>query len=334
MKKLLLLLAILIGLSLSWYQFCLTPVDASDHVNRHVQIFQGSSVTNIAEQLQISGLIRSARAFRIYVRIHGDQSLLQAGDFILQPSMSVPQIVETLRRGFSEQVAVTIPEGYTVRDIDALLVKKALGIDGEFAACSHVCDLSGIGFLPVNAAAAQRGGRVEGYLFPDTYFVVREGFTPQKFMIRLLGNFRARVIDKLASEISASKRSLTDIITMASLVEEESRDGEERPVVAGILWKRFDGKQGLGVDAALRYILDKPSAAITEKDLALDSPYNLRKFRGLPPGPISNPSISSILAALHPTDSKYWYYLHDRSGAIHYAVTNDEHNQNKALYLR
>jgi UPF0755 protein len=290
------------------------------------------SVGDVASILEDKGVIRSARAFSLYARFHG--STVQAGDFILQPSLTIEEIFATLSKGFSEEVKITIPEGYTVKDIDALLVKLGLTKDGEFLACAQTCNLTGFSFLPQGAALAKRGGKVEGYLFPDTYFVVRDGFTPEKFLIRLLGNFRKRVIDGLADDLRKSSRSLTQIVTMASLIEEESRNNEERPVVAGILWKRFDANQGLGVDATVRYIVDKPTAAITLKDLDIDSPYNLRKYRGLPPGPIANAGIDSIKAALTPRASAYWYYLHDSKGVIHYAETNDQHNRNKALYLQ
>ncbi len=318
-----------------WYFFSLRPVDPADDARRPVTISKGLSVSGIAGLLEEKGVIRSARAFSLYARIHGDQSALQAGDFILHPSMSVPEVIDALRRGFSEEVKITIPEGYTVKDIDELLTKKELTQPGEFVTCVQTCDLGEFAFLPTATKnLAPRGGHLEGYLFPDTYYVVREGVTPKSFLVRLLGTFRTRVVDGFAVDLKDAKRSLHEIVTMASLIEEETRTDDERPVVAGILWKRLDAKQGLGVDATVRYILEKPSAAITAKDLDVDSPYNLRKYRGLPPGPIANPGLSSIKAALHPEDSPYWYYLHGNDGVIHYAETNDEHNKNKALYLR
>ncbi len=121
---------------------------------------------------------------------------------------------------------------------------------------------------------------------------------------------------------------------MASLVEEETRTDDERAIVAGILWKRFDAGTGLGVDATVRYALDKPSSALTVSDLDTNSDYNTRKFRGLPPGAIASPSLESIKAALHPEASEYWYYLHGTDGQIRYAKTNEEHNENKYKYLR
>ena len=334
MKKLLLVLAIILLSVAGWYAYSLRPLDPSDQVRRPVQIHSGLAVSDIGWLLEEKGIIRSARAFSLYARFHQAQGSVQAGDFFLQPSMSVPDVMEILRRGFSAESAVTIPEGFTVTDIDTLLAKKALITTGDFTSCAQTCSFSGSDLLPTGLAEAKRGGKVEGYLFPDTYLVFTSHFDAKAFIQRLLDTFRKRVITGLALDFAASKHSLHEIITMASLIEEETKTDAERSIVAGILWKRFDAKQGLGVDATIRYILDKPSAVLTDADLDVHSPYNLRKFRGLPPGPISNPGLESIKAALHPEDSKYWYYLHDKNGVIHYAETNDEHNKNKALYLR
>ncbi len=170
-------------------------------------------------------------------------------------------------------------------------------------------------------------------MFPETYFVAVLEYQPKFLLERLLGEFRKRVIAPYDNDIRTSHRTLGQIVTMASLVEEESRHGDERAVVAGILWKRFDAKMALDVDATVRYVLGKREA-LKESDLAINSAYNPRRFVGLPPGPIANPSESSIVAALHPHASDYWYYLHDAQGNIHYARTNEEHNENRARYLR
>ncbi len=333
-KKILLAIIVLaIGFS-AWYRWSLRAPDASSQVRERVKIEAGTSVRGIARILEEKGVIRSATVFGIYARLHKVQADLKAGDYFLTRALTVPEVVEALREGKTSEIAVTIPEGYTVKDIDTLLASKGLITAGQFTACARTCDLSGYAFLPQGAAMAPRGGRVEGYLFPDTYFVITDGFTAEAFLKRLLDTFKTRVVDGLKDQIGASKRSLPDIVTMASLIEEETRSADERPVVSGILWKRHDAKMGLGVDAAVRYILDKPSAAITVSDLDTDSPYNLRKFRGLPPGPIASPGMSSLRAAAAPEDSEYWFYLHGTDGKIHYAVTNDEHNQNRAKYLR
>ncbi len=316
-----------------WMHGALSPVNINAQVRELVQIPKGFSTEQIADLLEERGVIRSSLAFRLYAQWTGVESQIQAGTFVLQPSFSVSDMLAALTKGVANEITVTIPEGYTVADIDALLAEKKLIDPGAFIACARSCDVSSFGFLPQNDARAQRGGRVEGYLFPDTYFVVREGFSSQAFLERLLGNFRTRVVDVLGTSVAASGRTFNDIVTMASLVEEEASNDEERPVIAGILWKRLDGGMSLGVDAAVRYALGKQRGTITAGDLDIDSPYNLRRFRGLPPGPIANAGLASMRAAASPQQSSYWYYLHGKDGVIRYAETNDEHNANRAKFL-
>lgn len=334
MKKFFILLIVAFAGTFGWYRWSLMPVDSQSNQRIVVGIDSGSSTKKIAAILHEKKLIRSALAFRIYTRLHQVSGGLQAGKFVVEPSASVPQIVDILHVGKSQEISLTVPEGYSVADIDRLLVAKGLAETGALLRCAQTCDFSSYAFLPKSVPSlAARGGKLEGYLFPDTYFVEADGFVPKFFLERMLNEFRANVVEKHAADIAASGRSLHAIVTMASLLEEETRTDAERPVVAGILWKRFDGARGLGVDATVRYILQKPKAALTVTDLAVNSPYNTRKFKGLPPGPIANPGIKSILAALKPTVSEYWYYLHGRDGTIHYAKTNDEHNANRARFL-
>jgi len=317
----------------TWYKNALSPVDASSDQRVSVTIEKGSSTTAIADELEEKEVIRSSTAFKLYVRFHGAASALKAGSFVFTPSMGVKEIVDGLTEGQMGEVSVTIPEGYTVFDIDALLAEKGLIESGEIAECALVCDFSSFDFLPDPKNLADRGGKLEGYLYPDTYFVDASNFVPKFFLERLLGTFRTKVINGLEADIAASDRSIHEIVTMASLIEEETRTGDEREIVSGILWKRLDEGMGLYVDATIRYIAEKPKAALTVQDLAVDSAYNTRKYRGLPPGPIANPSLSSIKAAINPESSPYYYYLHGSDGKIRYAETNDEHNLNKAKYL-
>jgi UPF0755 protein len=338
MKKLIALIGIL-GIVLwsswrLWYALALRPVDSGDQTRITVMIPSGASSETIGELLEEKGVVRSAYAFKTYAKKSGVAAKLLAGTFVLRPNMNVKEVVGILSSGEHGEVSVTIPEGYTVKDIDELLVKKGLIEPGELSLCVHTCDFSSFEFLPNADGVAERGGRLEGYLYPDTYFVDASQFVPKFFLERLLGTFRSRVITDLAKDIQASKRSLHEIMTMASLIEEETITDEERPIVSGILWKRFDEGIGLYVDASNRYILDKPTGVLTASDLDMDSNYNLRKYRGLPPGPIANPSLGSIKAALHPQSSPYYYYLHDKNGVVHYAVTNEEHNANRAKYLQ
>src|SRR3989338_9410337 len=316
-----------------WYRGALRPADTADLSRIPFAVESGASLTTVSEELEAKGLIRSPRAFRFYVKRRGLDRSLQAGQFVLWPAMSVAEIVDTLHSGESQEVSLTIPEGFTVIDIDALLVRRGLSGTGEFLRCAQECDLTEFDFLPNIGGLASRGGRVEGYFFPDTYFVAPAEFTSQAFLNRLLATFEERVVSNGADDIRKSGRTLHEIVTMASLVEAEAGSDDERALIAGILWKRFDDGRGLGVDATVRYILDKPTDAITTADLNTDDQYNTRKFRGLPPGPIANPGLKSIQATVNPEASSYWYYLHGADGKIRYAETNEQHNLNRMKYL-
>lgn len=339
MKKLIAIIAILALVLWAgnrlWYRLAIRAVAADDQTRVLVDIPEGSATSAIAVLLKEKDVIRSARAFRAYVEDADLAAKLQAGSFVLRRSMDTPAIAAALSAAADgEEMIITIPEGYTVTQIDALLAEKGLLEAGEITTCAQACAFEEFTFLPDGADLADRGGRVEGYLFPDTYFVLADGLTAETLLERLLHTFREKVIDVYTDDIASSGRSLHDIITMASLVEKETRTPDERTVVAGILWKRLDEGIGLYVDASNRYITEKPTAAITRADLEMDTPYNLRKYRGLPPGPIAGPGRDSIEAALQPESSPYYYYLHGTDGQIRYAVTNDEHNANKARYLR
>ncbi|MBU0667942.1 endolytic transglycosylase MltG, partial [Patescibacteria group bacterium] len=170
---------------------------------------------------------------------------------------------------------------------------------------------------------------LEGYLFPDTYFIDPLNFYSENLIQLMLENFERKIGEDLKKEAT---RSISDIVTMASIVEKEVRTKKDIPIVAGILWKRLDNSWLLGADATILYLKDDRS--IDYQDLKEDSPYNTRVKGGLPPGPISNPGLESLKAALNPQDSPYWYYLTTPdTGEVIYAKTNDEHNSNKARYL-
>jgi len=334
MKKSLTFVALIVVVGTVWYQWSLRPVDSRSEDRHAVKIESGMSVKQIAQLLGEKGVIRSPRVFTLYAKLHGKESSLQAGKFVLRPSMSVKELIAVLQDGKAEEMLVTIPEGFTIQQIDARLTELGIIEEGEIVRCANECDFSSFEFLPDIDGLAERGGQLEGYLFPDTYYIDVEEFVTKFFLERLLTTFRRRVVETLAADLVEDEHTLHEVITMASLIEEEARADEERPVIAGILWKRYDAGLGLGVDATVRYILDKPTGAITTGDLNTNSPYNTRKFKGLPPGPIASPGEASVIAVLRPEESSYWYYLHGADGEIHYAETNEEHNINKYKYIR
>lgn len=302
-----------------------------------IRVQSGMSVPEVAATLKEHGIITSALAFRFYLQMKGLDTGIRTGRFSIPEDASFSDIAKILASAEGRETAITIPEGYTVAQIDELLVEKGFIQPGELIGCAASCVFASFEFISDREGIAgsneERSRRLEGYLFPDTYFVNPDEFVAKFFLERMLGTFRTRIIDGLKDDFAESKRPLEDIIVMASLIERETATDPERPVVSGILWKRFDANLGLAVDATVRYILKKDTEPLTKTDLETDSPYNTRKYVGLPPGAIANPGLESIRAALHPEDSPYWYYLHGKDGMIRYAETNDEHNLNKAKYL-
>jgi UPF0755 protein len=330
MKKILLLILVvglgavflLYGGYSSAIRYALNP-SGSDRIT--VSVPEGATGADVAELLYEKDLIRSVTAFNFYLRQNELSDQLKAGRYVLQENYTMPRIVEILASGKSTEFAVTLLEGWTAQQIAEELEAEELTTVDDFMNCLKECEFD-FNFIPE--------GYLEGYLYPDTYFVNPDSYSDEAFIARLLNTFKKKLSDEDWVAVNASPRNFEDIMIMASIVEREERNEEERPTVAGILWNRFDAGIGLYADATVLYGLGRTSGGLSVEDLESDTPYNTRKFAGLPPTPISNPSITSIRAALYPEDTDYWYYLHDSDGNVHYAKTLDEHNVNKARYIK
>jgi len=322
MKKYIALLALLIALigalfaANFWWQNAAKPV-SNQKEDVDFLISKGSSAGKVGLQLQQEGLIRSATAFRLYVQLTGKSKSIQAGEYSLSANYSLTKMVDILSKGPIE-VWVTIPEGLrreevAIRFADGLGKKDKGSFVEEFLSSSK--------------------GK-EGYLFPDTYLFPKTA-TAQQVVNKMLTIFDNK-IEPFAKDISSAALSKNEIVTLASIVERESRSDSERPVVAGILLNRIDIGMGLGADATVQYAVGTAEnwwPILSKEDLATASPYNTYKFRGLPPAPIANPGISSLRAAIFPETSDYLYYLHDAKGQIYYATTLAQHNENIRKYL-
>lgn len=322
----LIIVIIILPFYLNWqYRFFLTnPVDPDDINTINFYIKPNQKPRQIANELKKLDLIRSELAFYYYLKNSGLATKIKAGTFSLSKSQNIRQIAETLAQNSSSEISFLIPEGYDVKDIDQKLTDYELIQNGEFIKLSHSYPSpKGYPFLP-------KSGNLEGYLFPDTYFINHDSFQLEEFVTRLLNNFGKKALPELQKNNSA--RSLSDIIIMASLIEKEVRTDADRSIVAGILWKRLDSGWYLGVDATTVYYTD--SQNLSAADLEADHPYNTRTRKGLPPTPISNPGLKAIQAALNPKESPYWYYLTPQGREqVIYSITNEEHNRNKQKYL-
>ncbi len=330
MKKFSTLIIIgLFGFGVFWfYQNYISALNYSLSPNSDarvvIDIKQGTSANGIADLLLEKGLIKNEFAFKMYLKQNKLANQLKAGRMVLQENFDLKEIVTALIEGKSEEMAVTLLEGWTAEQIGEHLESVGLTTKEEFMDCTTGCELTS-DILP--------DGYVEGYLYPDTYFVNFSSYSDRSFINRLVGTLEGKLDDDDWSAIEASDHTFEEIMIMASIVEKEERNEKEQSTVAGILWSRFDNGVGLGADATVLYALGRTKGGLTYNDLQIDSPYNTRKYRGLPPTPISNPGIFSVLAAIHPKDTNYFYYLHDSDGVIHYAETLDGHNINKRDHL-
>lgn len=328
--KILLSLIIISGLSYWWYHKNIyTSIDESDNSEISFTIKKGTVVKEIAQNLENAELINSDFSFYLYTKFHSRGEDIIAGRFLLNKTMNTPEILANITDPAKAEFIITIQEGLTVKDIDTKLVELELIESGEFL--KEVRDFNGweyYSFLDQIALEAIELP-VEGYLYPDTYFLDPGTFEPHDLIYLAMDNFEQKW-EQL--EANLADRTMHEIITMASIIENEVREKEDREIVSGILWKRLDNDWTLGADATLLYISE--DRKLTAEELEMDSPYNTRKNKGLPPGPIGNPSLESIEAASNPKESEYWFYLTSLdTGEVIYAKTNEEHNANKAEYL-
>ncbi len=300
------------------------PVNSAQTGNTEFVITPGQSLDQIADNLSQAKLIRSRAVFKLTVFRYNLAKKIQAGYFYLSPSESTAQIAQSLTKALAKQVWVTIPEGLRREEVANTVLDQL-----ATAKIPHKFDPEE--FIRSTV-------KLEGHLFPETY-AFDQNVTTAQVIDKLTGQFSS-VIDSL--KISPDK--LDNVVTLASLVEREAGQDSEREEVASIINKRVSNNWALQVDATVQYaiassrcrirICDWWPKSLSKSDLAVASPYNTYINPGLPPGPIGNPGLASLKAAANPKETKYWFYLHDASGNIHYAVTVEEHNKNVCTYLK
>lgn len=297
--------------------------EKSEKVNFVIK--KGSSLTSVANQLEEEKLISNSLFFKIWSNYQLGEKQIQSGTYQLSAQNTPAEILETITNPNKRvSLSFTIPEGYTIKQIDKKLAENGLITEGEFLECiQKTCSRKNYTEIP-------QSGSLEGYIFPDTYFLNPQNFTPQVLLDKSLDNFHTKW-----TSIShpSSKYSTKEIITVASMIEKEVKTDPDRPIVSGIIWKRLEDGWTLGIDATTIYETENNS--ISAADLKKDSPYNTRLNRGLPPTAISNPGLKSIEAAINPKYTSYRFYITEPgSGRVIYAQTNDEQNRNRAKYLK
>ena len=314
-----------------------------------VTISDTDTMDQITQKLADAGLIRYPRLFNFYSDLTGAREKISAGKFTLNCMYDYHALVNAMGRSSSNRtiVSVTIPEGYECRQIFELLEKNEVCTVEELELASQECDFGEFWFLQ---DLEQTGPYcLEGFLFPDTY----EFYTsddPERVLRKLLRDFEYRFDETMEEdlvslnawlaeelsgfgyseeEIQAQRLSIRDVVTIASMIERETAGSGESATIASVIYNRLCDPDFpyLNIDATIQYALGERKANLTYEDTQIESPYNTYTNPGLPAGPISNPGLNSLRAALHPEDTVYYYYALDTDGTHHFSETLEEHNQ-------
>lgn len=313
-------------------------------------IAPGTPARAIGQDLQRFGLIRDATLFEAFVRVNELDNAIQAGTYVLDPTMTLREIVEAIQHAEAASISITVPEGWRLEQTaDYLTQANILAEEGGGAVYRQQAesgelgiDMSAYPFLLVRPA----GASLEGYLFPDTYEIPQEGATAVDVLTRQLDAFAARVVPLYdeAVKTGATELSLYQVLTLASIVEREAVVPAERPAIAGVYLNRLTSGIKLDADPTVQYAIGyqpetgqwwKTPVTLAEY-AAVESPYNTYLNTGLPPGPIAAPGLSSIQAVLNPERHNFLYFvaIPDGSGRHVFAETYEEHLENVAEYLQ
>ena len=309
------------------------PVTSSD-TPVEFTIESGMRTAQIADLLEEKGLIKDALLFKGYLKVKDEGSRFNAGIYETKPGATYDQLISMLNNGEvkpQEMIRFTIPEGYTVLQMSETISSES-GLDAkEFVKLADKpsgWNVSIVNEIPKNEKLRHH---LEGYLFPSTYEVPKDS-TEQEIVQVMLNQLEKRLADIPDWEALLKQRGLTlhELLTVASLVEREVVAEKERSLVAGVIYNRLEQDMKLEIDATVQYLLDKPKERLLYKDLEVDSPYNTYRNKGLPPGPISSPSLASIEAALKPEKSDYLFYVTKKDGTQEhlFAKTYNEHLKN------
>lgn len=316
MKKfsfLIVMIALVIGGIGAWWINGTAPADPADNTQQNFSITRGQGVRQVANNLKEEGLIKDPVVFFLFLRQQGLDGKIQAGEFLLSPSMNATEIAAALQAA-TDDVRVTIPEGKRAEEVADILKQYLPNYDESWRA----------------QLIAQ-----EGYLFPDTYSFPKEADI-DLIISTMTGNFEEKYASIPAGRNSSSY-SKEEIVKIASLVEREAKYDEDRPIVASVILNRLESGMSLDIDATVQYAIGTsakwwPTLNDSARNIAPNSPYNTYNTQGLPPTPISNPGLAVLQAVINAPDSEYVFYITDQNGINRYGRTLDEHNANIERY--
>ncbi len=289
------------------------PLVENSTIQKIINIPSGTNAKEIVHILEKNEIIRKNNyLFIILIKLSKLEDKLKFGEYNLSPSLNMLQILNKLARGEIVVYKITIPEGYTSIQIAELLDKKEIVEKESFLKLVKYGEKSW-----------------EGYLFPDTYEVPKK-FGAENMFKLMLSNFEQVAVDnKLINKAEQTGFTMDEIITLASIIEKEAKFAEEKRQISSVFHNRLKSGMKLQSCATIQYILGKPKEKLEESDLEIESPYNTYLYKGLPPGPICNPGIDSIIAALEPANEDYLYFVLGDNGRHIFSKTYEEHLKNK-----
>ena len=285
---------------------------------KEIRIALGTSAKSIAKQLADERIIRSPLLFDVVAYFEGANRYLQAGTYELSGTMSLREIIHLLEAGKVVHRHFVVPEGLTVAQIAQLFEDQGFGTKESFSRAARDSQW--------RKRHGIDGNTLEGYLFPNTYKLVDE-VPAAKVIKMMLDEFDRQWTSERAEEAGLLNFSPQEIITLASIIEKEARIDSERPLISAVFHNRLQRGWKLDADPTVLYALGNPHRALTTKDLKFDSSYNTYIYRGLPPAPICNPGLASILAALRPAESSHLYFVAIGDGKHHFSNTLAEHKR-------
>ncbi|MCU0238252.1 MAG: endolytic transglycosylase MltG [Pyrinomonadaceae bacterium] len=332
-----LIILILIGFGAFYFWLTSSMNSKQTHAkaNQFIVIPKGSTPNEIVEKLSNEGIISNASAMKNYIRFFYDANKLKAGEYQFESPISPNEVLKELEKGEERTIKLTIPEGWTRYEISKRIAERFPTnppMDDK-AVLTLMDDVSLIKDIDPNAK------NLEGYLYPTTYSFPKDA-KPQDVIKRMVEQFRKTWKPEWTSKAQTMGKSVQQIMTIASLIENESKFDEERQIVSSVIYNRLSKGMALGIDATNVYIakmLGRWDGTIHKSDLEVDSPYNTRKVVGLPPGPISSASESAIEAALNPQKTDYIFYVLNvdkNDGSHHFYASAAEFEKGKAAYQK
>lgn len=313
------------------YQYLINKPNASQGQQTLVAIEPGKGLNEISQELKNQGLISSSWLFQFYVWREGINNRLKSGQYYLSPTLTIKEIAAALFVGpnSKQEKTLTFIEGWNNIQVAQYLESQGFGSAPDFI---NLVQRKQDWWDQYSVLVSRPKDRdLEGYLFPDTYRVYSDA-TPSEIVEKMLDNLEAKLTVDLRNEIGRQGKTIHQILTLASILEKEVSADSDRRMVADIFYKRLESKIPLQTDSTVNYVTGKSDSRASAEDLKVDSAYNTYKYKGLPPGPICNPGLAAIMAAIYPSKNSYWYFLTTPDGKVIYSKNFEEHKAAKAKY--